>query len=135
MGCSKATASIWKKPRLRKPFSGSTPICSSRSTSRPPPPIVHRFGLTSPTFGRAASILRAALRVFAASEANALAVKRQQWAFHLARVYGSADASNDEMFVRHTYLCQFAKILAYTASFGVQRATLEMEQIIDGRAF
>jgi len=97
--------------------------------------IVHRFGLTSPTFGRAASILRAALRVFAASEANALAVKRQQWAFHLARVYGSADASNDEMFVRHTYLCQFAKILAYTASFGVQRATLEMEQIIDGRAF
>ncbi len=97
--------------------------------------MVRRFGLTSPTFVRAASVLRAALRLFAASEASALEVKRQQWAFHLARVYGSADASNDEMFVRHTYLCQFAKILAYTASFGVQRASDDMEQIIDGRAF
>lgn len=97
--------------------------------------MAQRFGLTSPTFGRAATVLRDALRVFGASEASALEVKRQQWAFHLARVYGSADASNDEMFVRHTYLCQFAKMLAYAASFGVQQTTQQMEQIIDGRAF
>src|SRR5205807_9769537 len=56
-------------------------------------------------------------------------------AFHLARVYGSADISNDEMFIRHTYLCQFAKLLAYAACFGVEEAMQRIEGIIDGRAF
>ncbi|MBE3561679.1 MAG: N-6 DNA methylase, partial [Ktedonobacteraceae bacterium] len=97
--------------------------------------IVRRFGLTSPTFVAASRTLREALKIFATSEADALAVKRQQWAFHLARVYGNADMSNDEMFVRHTYLCQFAKILAFAARFGVGEATQRIEGIIDGRAF
>jgi hypothetical protein len=97
--------------------------------------IVRRFGLTSPTFVAAARVLREALRTFGSSEAGALEVKRQQWAFYLARVYGSADASNDEMFVRHTYLCQFAKLLAYTARFGVGDASDEVEQILSGKAF
>lgn len=79
--------------------------------------------------------MREALRIFGASEAGALAVKRQQWAFHLARVYGSADVTNDEMFVRHTYLCQFAKVFAYTARFGVEAASKQIERILDGRAF
>ncbi len=97
--------------------------------------IVRRFGLISPTFVVAARTLHEALKVFGESEAAALEVKRQQWAFHLARVYGSADISNDEMFVRHTYLCQFAKILAYAARAGVGEATEQIEEIIDGRAF
>ncbi len=97
--------------------------------------IVHRFGLNSPTFVTAARTLREALKIFGASEAGALEVKRQQWAFHLARVYGSADVSNDEMFVRHTYLCQFAKILAYAVRVGVGETTQRIEGIIDGRAF
>ena len=97
--------------------------------------IVQRFGLDSPTFVTGAHILREALAVFGRSEAGALEVKRQQWAFHLARVYGSADASNDEMFVRHTYLCQFAKVLAYAARFSPDEARQQMERIIDGRAF
>src|SRR5690242_11807650 len=84
--------------------------------------IVRRFGLTSPTFVAAARVLREALGTFGKSTAGALEVKRQQWAFYLARVYGSADASNDEMFVRHTYLCQFAKLLAYAARFDVGKA-------------
>jgi len=61
--------------------------------------------------------------------------KRQQWAFHLAQVYGTADVSNDELFVRHTYLCQFAKMLAYAAYFGVEEAIQQIECIIDGTAF
>lgn len=97
--------------------------------------IVQRFGVLSPTFIAAARLLREALGVFGASEAGALEVKRQQWAFHLARVYGSSDVTNDEMFVRHTYLCQFAKLLAYTARFGIGEATEKVEHIIDGSAF
>ena len=97
--------------------------------------IVRRFGLNSPTFVTAAHTLRKALRIFGASEAGALEVKRQQWAFHLARVYGSADVTNDEMFVRHTYLCQFAKILAFATRFGAGETTNRIEGIIDGRAF
>src|SRR6185437_10709535 len=93
--------------------------------------IVQRFGVTSPTFAVAARILREALAAFGAAEAGALEVKRQQWAFHLARVYGSADVTNDEMFVRHTYLCQFAKLLAYTARFGVGPATERVDGIVD----
>ena len=97
--------------------------------------IVRRFGLTSPTFVTAVRTLREALNIFGTREAGALEVKRQQWAFHLARVYGSVDVSNDEMFVRHTYLCQFAKILAFTARLGVDEAARRIEGIIDGRAF
>ena len=97
--------------------------------------IVRRFGLSSPTFVAAARTLREALAIFEASEAEAFAVKRQQWAFHLARVYGSADVSNNELFVRHTYLCQFAKILAYAARFGVGEAASRIEGIINGKAF
>src|SRR5258708_27905472 len=39
------------------------------------------------------------------------------------------------MFVRHTYLCQFAKILAYAVRVGVGETTQRMEGIIDGREF
>ncbi|HEU0002777.1 MAG TPA: N-6 DNA methylase, partial [Ktedonobacteraceae bacterium] len=108
-----------------------------RQQSMPPTSadIVRRFGLNSPTFVAAAQSLREALKIFAASEVGALEVKRQQWAFHLARVYGYADVSSDEMFVRHTYLCQFAKILAFTAHFGVGEVSKRIEGVIDGKAF
>lgn len=108
-----------------------------RQSNTPPTSvdIVRRFGLRSPTFVAAAQPLREALKVFSTSEAGAFEVKRQQWAFHLARVYGNADSSNDEMFVRHTYLCQFAKILAYASYFGVGGAAKQIEGIINGRAF
>ena len=108
-----------------------------RQSNTPPTSadIVRRFGLYSPTFVTAARTLRGALKIFGASEANALEVKRQQWAFHLARVYGSADVSDDEMFVRHSYLCQFAKILAFAVRFGVGDIWQKMEGILDGKAF
>jgi methylase of polypeptide subunit release factors len=97
--------------------------------------IVRRFGLLSPTFVAAAQPLREALKIFGSSEAGALEVKRQQWAFHLARVYGNADNSNDEMFVRHTYLCQFAKVLAHASYFGVSETAKHIEDVINGKAF
>ncbi len=97
--------------------------------------IVYRFGFHSPTFVSTARILREALQTFSTSESRSMEVKQQQWAFYLARVYGNADTSNDELFVRHTYLCQFAKILAYTAYFDVASTTRDMESVIEGRAF
>jgi len=127
--------------------------------------IVQRFGLSSPTFLTTASTLREALKVLPAAIVGAdlspptadlsasgppillstsiiepdhqfiAPNKRQQWAFHLAQVYGTADVSNDELFVRHTYLCQFAKMLAYAAYFGVEEAIRQIEDIIDGTAF
>ena len=84
-------------------------LCGNRA-SRQRRRISCSVWLRSPTFATAAHLLRDALVVFNKAEAGAAEVKRQQWAFYLARVYGSADASNEEMFVRHTYLCQFAKI-------------------------
>ncbi len=86
-----------------------------------------RYGLRSPTFVTAARTLRKELATFSKSAAGADEVKRQQWAFHLARVYGNADARNDEMFVRHTYLCQFAKILAAAAFLGTEQAAHDIE--------
>jgi len=108
-----------------------------RQSNTPPTSadIVRRFGLLSPTFVAAAQPLREALKIFSISEAGAFEVKRQQWAFHLARVYGNADISNEEMFIRHTYLCQFAKILAYASYFGVSDTTKHVEGIINGQAF
>ncbi|MEO7001416.1 MAG: N-6 DNA methylase, partial [Ktedonobacterales bacterium] len=97
--------------------------------------IVRRFGLASPTFVAASRRLHQALTLYGAGEAGALEVKRAQWAFHLARVYGSADMTSDELFIRHTYLCQFARLLAYTARFGVGAAADQIERIIDGGAF
>ncbi len=97
--------------------------------------IVQRFGLGSPTFIKASQILREALGVFEKSKSGALEVKRQQWSFHLARVYGNTNMSNDELFVRHTYLCQFAKILAHAAYFGIEKSINEIQGIIDGEAF
>src|SRR6266571_699394 len=89
--------------------------------------IVQRFGLSSPTFLAVASTLREALKVLPTSivgadllqptadlSASGAPNKRQQWTFHLAQVYGSTNVgaqfiAPDELFVRHTYLCQFAK--------------------------
>ncbi len=115
--------------------------------------IVQRFGLSSPTFLAVASTLREALKVLPTSivgadllqptadlSASGAPNKRQQWTFHLAQVYGSTNVgaqfiAPDELFVRHTYLCQFAKMLAYAAYFGVEKAIRQIEDIIDGTAF
>ncbi len=110
-------------------------LLSQRNAPPTSADIVRRFGLNSPTFAAAARALRQALATFEASESGAAEVKRQQWAFYLARVYGSADARNDEMFVRHTYLCQFAKVLAYVAYFNVGQANDQIAGVISGRAF
>jgi hypothetical protein len=97
--------------------------------------LVQRFGLDSPTFVTAAQVLREALAVVGGTNSGAPALERQQYALHLARVSGSAAAGSDELFVRHTYLCQFAKVLAAAACFGVEKASVNIERVLDGRGF
>ena len=62
-------------------------------------------------------------------------MKRGQWRTLLAKVYGS-DIADDALFVRHTFLNQFAKLLAYSAlTDGAPRGDALLLDIITGEAF
>jgi hypothetical protein len=97
--------------------------------------IVCRFGLKSPIFSVVAQTLHKLLRILETTEAGALEVKQHQWAHHLARVYGNTNVTSNELFIRHTYLCQFAKFLVYASRFGVEKTKQEIEDVIGGAAF
>lgn len=94
--------------------------------------LVRRFGANSPTFQTAARELTALLQKI--SHAPAIHIKKQQWRLVLAKAYGS-DIGSDELFVNHTYLAQFAKLLAYIALAGVPRTDDDLRRIVDGTAF
>ena len=69
------------------------------------------------------------------ADSPTLAVKRGQWRALLAKVYGS-DIADDALFVRHTFLNQFAKLLAYAAlTDGAPRGDTLLLDIITGEAF
>lgn len=105
------------------------------SQSNKPPTsvdIVSRFGGSSQTFYRAYRTLEDLLsRV---SHVPMLGVWREQWRRLLSKVYGS-DVGSDELFLRHTYLCQFARLLAYAALNGIPDSDETVERIVNGDAF
>lgn len=74
--------------------------------------IVLRYGNSSPTFRKASLELRRLLGKV--KDSPMLATWRVQWERLLSKVYGS-NVADDELFIRHTYLSQFAKLLAYVA--------------------
>lgn len=94
--------------------------------------VVKRFGSSSPTFQMTALELRKALNRL--KDLPALAVWRDQWDKLLSRVYGSS-VGDDELFLRHTYLSQFARLLAYAALRGIPKNDEEIAHIINGEAF
>lgn len=94
--------------------------------------LVRRFGANSPTFQTAARELTTLLQ--RVSDAPALHIKTQQWRMVLAKVYGT-DITSDELFIKHTYLSQFAKLLAYTAFYGIPRSEEDLRKIVDGTGF
>lgn len=94
--------------------------------------VVNRFGSSSPMFNTA---LRALERLLdRARDQKMLTVWREQWRKLLSKVYGS-DIGSDDLFLRHTYLCQFARILAYAALEGTPQTNAEVERVITGEAF
>lgn len=96
--------------------------------------VVGRFGAQSPTFRIAIQQLRELFTRVA--DVKMLAVWRDQWRRLLSKVYGHDDAGNDEMFLRHTYLCQFARLLAYAAIRDeIPPDDETVKRIITGEAF
>ena len=93
--------------------------------------IVQRFGVNSPTFNLVQQRLSRLLSEI--EENKELDVWRGQWKALLSKVYGS-DIADDNLFIRHTYLSQFAKMLLYTALEG-RPARNEIPLIVNGEAF
>ncbi len=93
--------------------------------------IVQRFGVRSPTFKLAQQTLTRLLS--AIEDQTELDVWRGQWKALLSKVYGS-DIADDDLFIRHTYLSQFAKLLLYAALDG-RPARNEVPLIVTGEAF
>lgn len=93
--------------------------------------IVQRFGVKSPTFQLVQQTLT---RLLSEIEDNTeLDVWRGQWKSLLSKVYGS-DIADDNLFIRHTYLSQFAKLLLFAALEGRPDNTL-LPTIVNGEAF
>ncbi|MDX1992875.1 MAG: N-6 DNA methylase [bacterium] len=103
-------------------------------TNKPPTAadVVARFGGSSPTFQKALRTLRDLLARVDTSPM--LTIWREQWRKLLSKVYGS-DIGSDDLFLRHTYLCQFARLLAYAALRGLPENENVVERIVSGKAF
>jgi hypothetical protein len=107
-------------------------------TLRPPSPedVVRRFGSKSPTFNEMQKTLSRLLAKIRHSPK--LDMWRVQWARLLSKVYGS-DITTDELFIRHTYLAQFARLIGYASLLNRQSDMPdryeELEAILDGTAF
>lgn len=93
--------------------------------------IVQRFGVKSPTFQLVRQTLTGLLSEI--EDNKELDVWRGQWKSLLSKVYGS-DIADDNLFIRHTYLSQFAKLLVSAALEGRPDIT-ELPSIVNGEAF
>ncbi|MCY3831656.1 MAG: N-6 DNA methylase [Chloroflexi bacterium] len=93
--------------------------------------IVQRFGVRSPTFQLVQQTLSRLLNEV--QEDKELEVWRGQWKALLSKVYGS-DIADDNLFIRHTYLSQLAKLLVFAALEGRPDKS-EILNIVNGEAF
>ena len=93
--------------------------------------IVQRFGVKSPTFQLVQQVLIGLLSDI--DDETELDVWRGQWKSLLSKVYGS-DIADNNLFIRHTYLSQFAKLLVFAALEGRPDIT-ELPSIVNGEAF
>ena len=93
--------------------------------------IVQRFGVKSPVFQLVQQRLGRLLREI--EDDAELDVWRGQWKALLSKVYGS-DIADDDLFIRHTYLSQFAKLLVFAALEG-RPDKLNIPSIVNGEAF
>lgn len=66
------------------------------------------FGVQSDTFDRCLNILREAYE-----ESEAANVHRDEWADYLAYAQGESPENGLELYLQHTYLASFAKLLSY----------------------
>ena len=93
--------------------------------------IVQRFGVSSPTFQLVQQRLSRYLSEI--EDTTELDVWRGQWKALLSKVYGS-DIADNELFLRHSYLSQFAKLLLFAALEGRPDKS-DLPSIVYGQAF
>ncbi len=93
--------------------------------------IVQRFGIKSPTFQLVQQTLTRLLSEI--EDKTELDVWRGQWKSLLSKVYGS-DIADDDLFIRHSYLSQFAKLLVFAALEG-RPDNSDLPSIVNGEAF
>ncbi|RMG88793.1 MAG: hypothetical protein D6712_02950 [Chloroflexi bacterium] len=103
--------------------------------------IEFRYGSQSPTFRKARKKLEELYQ--RVKDTPLLSTWRVQWERLLIRVYGEDISSEiykgpikaDELFLRHTYLSQFARILAYAALYDLPDTHATIEGVLNGKAF
>jgi hypothetical protein len=94
--------------------------------------IVRRFGEHSPTFHQGLRILRA-LWQEAQSDLTAQ-TKMAEWQNLLSLVYGSP-VGDEALFLRHTYLALFARVLAFIVLTQNAPAATDLPALLSGEAF
>jgi hypothetical protein len=95
---------------------------------------VRDFGMNSPAYAFAQKLLRTEWN--RVKEENEFKVIYENWSKYLLIVYGNTVA-DDELFLRHTYLASFAKLLAYMrlAKKAVVPTPAEVKSIYTGKFF
>ncbi|MCS7166107.1 MAG: N-6 DNA methylase [Gemmatales bacterium] len=91
-----------------------------------------RFGQHSPTFWRSLYLLRQAWQRHGSHPAAQ--TKFAEWQSLLSIVYGS-DVGHEELFLRHTYLALFARVLAFVVLNRRAPHSGEIDGLISGQTF
>jgi len=91
-----------------------------------------RFGERSPTYWRSTRILEALWST--AFDRSSTRTKFIEWQSLLSIVYGSS-VGDEELYLRHTYLALFARLLAFVAVKRRAPSNGELRGILNGQAF
>jgi type I restriction-modification system DNA methylase subunit len=94
--------------------------------------IVRRFGEHSPTFHQGMRVLRSLWAEVRSSPAAQ--TKFAEWQNLLSLVYGS-EVGEENLFLRHTYLALFARVLAFVVLFQKAPQETDIEALLSGKAF
>ncbi|MCS6919202.1 MAG: N-6 DNA methylase, partial [Fimbriimonadales bacterium] len=94
--------------------------------------VARRFGEFSPTFKQS---LRTLSRLWDNAQAQPAArTKYIEWSNLISIVYGS-EVGDENLFLRHTYLALFARVLAFVALYQRAPDEEEVDDLLDGAAF
>jgi len=94
--------------------------------------IVRRFGEHSPTFHQGMRVLKSLWAEVRSSPA--VQTKFAEWQNLLSLVYGS-EVGEENLFLRHTYLALFARVLAFVVLFRKLPQETDIKALIAGEAF
>jgi type I restriction-modification system DNA methylase subunit len=94
--------------------------------------IVRRFGEHSPTFHQGMRVLKSLWTEVRSSPAAQ--TKFAEWQNLLSLVYGS-EVGEENLFLRHTYLALFARVLAFVVLFQKAPQETDIEPLLSGKAF